>query len=197
MRLGCHLGDVAAAKRIRAIRDVDDEHHLTLVWRDLAEIGRFARLDNWQFRIVRQGTPGAYTFLLPARAKCRGDCSIRSAAPSACACPAHAGGACTAGRTGRAHPVVDADLAWRTRAAKRCGRDPRRLERALDLVIDAGPCVAEPTTVIDLAIEPPVVVRRGAGDLGAARAPGVERVLRHGLSRPACGMTRTQGKMRP
>ena len=64
--LGCHIGDAAAAQRIRQIRGVDDRHHLTLVLRDLAEIGRFARLDNWQFRIVRQGTPGSYTFLLPA-----------------------------------------------------------------------------------------------------------------------------------
>ena len=53
-------------ERIREIRGVDDAHHLTLVCRDLAEIGRFARLDNWQFRIVRQGTPGRFTFLLPA-----------------------------------------------------------------------------------------------------------------------------------
>src|SRR4030095_5260940 len=64
--LGCHLGDATAAERIRRIRGVDDAHHLTLVCRDLADAGRFTRLDNWQFRIVRQGIPGAYTFLVPA-----------------------------------------------------------------------------------------------------------------------------------
>ena len=64
--LGCHIGDADAAQRIRQIRGVDEGHHLTLVLRDLSEIGHFARLDNWQFRIVRQGTPGRYTFLLPA-----------------------------------------------------------------------------------------------------------------------------------
>ena len=51
---------------MRAIRGVDDRHLLTLVCRDLADAGRFARIDNWQFRIVRQGIPGPYTFLLPA-----------------------------------------------------------------------------------------------------------------------------------
>ena len=64
--LGCHLGDAAAARRIRQIRGVGDDHHLTLVLRDLSAIGHFARLDNWQFRIVRQGTPGRFTFVLPA-----------------------------------------------------------------------------------------------------------------------------------
>src|SRR6516162_1377249 len=64
--LGCRLDDARAVKRIRAIRALDERHHLTLVCHDLADIGRFARLDNWQFRIVRQGTPGPFTFLLPA-----------------------------------------------------------------------------------------------------------------------------------
>jgi tRNA threonylcarbamoyl adenosine modification protein (Sua5/YciO/YrdC/YwlC family) len=64
--LGARVGDAEAADRMRAIRGVDDKHFLTLVCRDLADAGRFARLANWQFRIVRQGIPGAFTFLLPA-----------------------------------------------------------------------------------------------------------------------------------
>ena len=62
---GCRVGDIAAAQRIRSLRGIDDKHHLTVVCRDLAEIGRYAVLDNWQFRIVKQGVPGSYTFLLP------------------------------------------------------------------------------------------------------------------------------------
>ena len=64
--LGCQLGDTAAARRIRHMRGVDEAHLFTLVLRDLSQIGHFAKLDNWQFRIVRQGTPGPYTFVLPA-----------------------------------------------------------------------------------------------------------------------------------
>src|SRR3954447_1750335 len=64
--LGCHIGDAEAARRIRRIRRLGEDHHLTLVLRDLSEIGRLARLDNWQFRIIRLGTPGSFTFLLPA-----------------------------------------------------------------------------------------------------------------------------------
>ena len=64
--LGCRIGDAEAVVRIRALRQIDDKHHLTLVCRDLAEVGRYAQLDNWQFRIVKEGVPGSFTFLLPA-----------------------------------------------------------------------------------------------------------------------------------
>src|SRR5213593_2289465 len=64
--LGCRLGDADAVKRIRAIRQVDEKHHLTLVCRNLAEIGRYAIVDNRQFRLLKLGTPGPFTFLLPA-----------------------------------------------------------------------------------------------------------------------------------
>ena len=84
--LGCHLGDAEAAKRIRRIRGVGDDHHLTLVLRDLSEIGHFARLDNWQFRIVRQGTPGRFTFVLPATREVPRRLQHPSGAPSAFAC---------------------------------------------------------------------------------------------------------------
>ena len=64
--LGCQLGNLEAARRIRQIRGIGDGHHLTLVCRDLAEIGHYAQIDTWQFRILKHGTPGSYTFILPA-----------------------------------------------------------------------------------------------------------------------------------
>src|SRR5437660_6899679 len=64
--LGCHIGDKAALERIRAIRQTDRHHHFTLVCRDLAEVGRYALVENWQYRLLRSHTPGAYTFLLKA-----------------------------------------------------------------------------------------------------------------------------------
>jgi len=170
--LGCQLGDLAAAKRIRQIRGVDDAHHLTLVCRDLADAGRFTRLSNWQFRIVRQGVPGAYTFLLPGTRE----------VPRRLLHPKRS----TIGFRVPDHPVVSALL-------KELGEpilsstlivagddaplnDPEairaRLETRIDGVIDAGPCVAEPTTIVDLAVEPAVIVRQGRGDaarLGLAR----------------------------
>jgi len=162
--LGCHLGDLAAAKRIRQIRGVGDDHHLTLVLRDLSEIGHFARLDNWQFRIVRQGTPGCFTFVLPATRE----------VPRRLQHPKRS----TVGVRVPGHPVVQAlldelgepilsstlILPGATEPLNDAQDIRDSLGRVLDLVIDAGPCAAEPTTVVDLAVVPPVVVRLGAGD---------------------------------
>jgi tRNA threonylcarbamoyl adenosine modification protein (Sua5/YciO/YrdC/YwlC family) len=64
--LGCALDAAGAVARLRALRGIDDRHHLSIVCRDLAQAGRYVRLDNWQFRVVRQGVPGPYTFVLPA-----------------------------------------------------------------------------------------------------------------------------------
>ena len=64
--LGCHIGDKAALERVRRIRQADRHHHFTLVCRNLADVGRFAKLATWQFRLIKACTPGPYTFLLPA-----------------------------------------------------------------------------------------------------------------------------------
>ena len=64
--LGCQLGNMDGIRRIRSIRHLDDRHHLTLVCRDFAQLGQFARVANPVFRAIRAATPGSYTFILPA-----------------------------------------------------------------------------------------------------------------------------------
>jgi len=162
--LGCRIGDAQAAERIRALRQVDDTHHLTLVCRDLAEVGRYAQLDNWQFRIVKEGVPGSFTFLLPAsrevprRLKHPGRRTVGIRVPDHAvvrALLAELGEpllSSTLIPAGAAHPLNDP-------AAIRA-----QYERELDLIIDSGACHLEPTTVVDLAVSPPVVIRAGRGD---------------------------------
>ena len=169
--LGCQLGDVKAAKRIRDIRGVDDAHHLTLVCRDLADAGRFTRLANWQFRIVRQGIPGPYTFLLPGTREVPRRLLHPKRSTIGLRVPDHPVVSALLGELGE--PILSSTLILpgdRTPL-----NDPEsiriRLEHAVDLVIDAGPCIAEPTTVVDLAVEPPVVVRQGVGDLARLGIP--------------------------
>src|SRR5687768_10789554 len=64
--LVCHLDDKAAAEKLRRIRAVDDKHNLTLLCRDLSELASYARVDNRQYRLLKHGTPGPYTFILEA-----------------------------------------------------------------------------------------------------------------------------------
>jgi len=162
--LGCHLGDLDAAKRIRRIRGVDDAHHLTLVCRDLADAGRFTRLSNWQFRIVRQGVPGAYTFLLPGTREVPRRLLHPKRSTIGIRVPDHPVVSALLGELGE--PILSSTLIVAGDDAPL--NDPEviraRLETQIDGVIDAGPCVAEPTTIVDLATEPAVIVRRGRGD---------------------------------
>ena len=171
--LGCQLGDLEAAKRIRQIRGVDDAHHLTLVCRDLADAGRFTRLDNWQFRIVRQGIPGAYTFLLPGTREVPRRLLHPKRSTIGLRVPDHPVVSALLEELGE--PILSSTLIMAGESAPL--NDPEvirgRLESRIDGVIDAGPCVAEPTTIVDLAVEPAVIVRQGRGDAARLGLTGV------------------------
>lgn len=162
--LGCQLGDLDAAERIRAIRGLGDRHFLTLACVDLADAARFVRLANWQFRIVRQGIPGPFTFLLPASREVPRRLLTDRRHTVGIRVPAHE--VVHALLAELREPILSSTLILPGDAAPL--DDPQvirdRLEHAIDLVIDAGPCANVPTTVIDLASEPATLVRQGGGD---------------------------------
>lgn len=163
--LGCRLGDAEAAIRIRALRQIDEDHHLTLVCRDLAEVGRYAQLDNWQFRIVKEGVPGSFTFLLPATREVPRRLKHPRRSTIGVRVPDHP--VVRALLTELAEPLLSSTLI--PPGADEPLNDPAairaRYEHALDLIIDSGACDLEPTTVVDLAVAPPAVRRVGRGDL--------------------------------
>ncbi|MEO5699419.1 MAG: L-threonylcarbamoyladenylate synthase [Casimicrobiaceae bacterium] len=162
--LGCHLGDSTAARRLRAIRGLGDDHHLTIVCRDLAEIGRYARIDTWQFRILKHATPGSYTFLLPATREVPRRLQHPKRSTVGVRVPDHPVVMALLAELGE--PILSSTLILPGESAPL--NDPEviraRLERSVDLVIDAGPCHLEPTTVVDLAGDPPTLIRLGRGD---------------------------------
>lgn len=163
--LGCGLGDREAQQRIRAIRGVDEDHPLTLVCRDLAEISVYAKVDNRQFRLLKANTPGCYTFILEATRE----------VPKRLQHPKRK----TVGLRVPDHPILQALLAelggpLLSTTLQLPGddhplNDPYTirdlLERQVDLVVDGGYGDVDTTTVIDLSGETPVLVRRGKGDI--------------------------------
>ena len=163
--LCCKLGDKEAVERIRHIRNVDDRHHLTLMCRDLSEIAQFARVDNAQYRLLKAATPGSYTFILEGTKEL----------PRRVLHPKRK----TIGLRVPEHAVVLALLAelegpLLTSTLLLPGEelpltDPEeireRMEKLVDLVIEAGPCGAQATTVIDLSSGTPQLVREGRGAL--------------------------------
>ena len=171
--LGCRIGDADAAERIRRLRGVDERHHLTLVCRDLTEVGRFARMDNAQFRIVRQGSGGAFTFLLRATSELPRRVQHPKRSTVGVRIPHHP--VVRALLAALAEPILSATLLLPgdSEPPHDAEQVAGRLGKRVDAIVDAGPCGTTPSTVIDLAAEPPVVVRRGLGDPAAL---GIEEV---------------------
>jgi tRNA threonylcarbamoyl adenosine modification protein (Sua5/YciO/YrdC/YwlC family) len=171
--LGCHIGDAKALERLRKVRGFDGKHHLTLMCRDLSEVATYAIVDDARYRLLKAATPGSYTFILRATRE----------VPRRLLHPKRK----TIGIRVPEHPVAHALLAELDEPVlsstlllpgepvplSDAGDIRGRLEHSLDLVIDAGSCGVEPSTVIDLTGEEPVVLRQGKGSL----APfNVERV---------------------
>ena len=162
--LGCGLDAVDAVARLRALRGVDEGHRLTLVCLDLAQVGRYARLDNWQFRVVRQGVPGPFTFVLPATREVPRRFKHAKRRTIGVRVPAHAVAAALVDAIGE--PILSSSLILP--GDERPLNDGDAILAALggriDAVVDAGPCTGEPSTIVDLSAPPGEVVRRGRGD---------------------------------
>lgn len=161
--LGCRIGDKAAIERIRAIRNVDERHLLTLVCRDLAEIGQYARVNNVQFRLLKAATPGSYTFILQATREVPKRLLHRSRRTIGLRVPDHKVAQALLAEIGE--PLLSSTLILPgdDEPLNDAEEIRDRLERRIDLVLDAGSCGIVPTTVVDLTADAPVITRVGRG----------------------------------
>jgi tRNA threonylcarbamoyl adenosine modification protein (Sua5/YciO/YrdC/YwlC family) len=163
--LGCHLGDKAAMERIRRIREVDKEHHFTLMCRDLSEISSYTKLENDAYRLMKNLTPGPYTFILKASRDVprrlqhpkRRTIGIRVPDNQITLALLEALG----------QPIMSSTLILPDTELPLT--DPYQirviLEHDVNLVIDGGFCDIEPSTVIDMTTGLPEVLRAGKGSL--------------------------------
>lgn len=162
--LGCHIGDKDALERIRALRKLDKNHNFTLMCRDLSELATYARVNNQAFRLLKNHTPGAYTFILEATA----DVPRRLLHPKrktiGLRVPDNAIALALLEELGE--PLMTSSLLLP--GEEYAMTDPYEirdtLQHHVDLVIDGGYCGLEPTTVVDLTEETPQLVRQGKGD---------------------------------
>jgi len=163
--LGCHLGDARALARLRRVRALDERHHLTLMCSDLAQVANFAMVNNAQYRLIRAATPGSFTFILRARRELPRRLLHARRKTIGVRIPAHPVARALLAELGE--PMLSATLHLPRDAEPLA--DPTeiraRLEHELELVVDAGACGIEPSTVVDLTGDEPVVLRRGKGDL--------------------------------
>jgi len=161
--LGCHRGDAKATERLRRIRGIDERHHLTLMCRDVSEIARYAMVDDAQFRLLKAVAPGSYTFILRARREVPRRLARKKTI--GVRVPGHPVAHALLAELGE--PMVSATLLLPGAATPLSGPQEIRaaLEHRLDLVIDAGPCGVDASTVIDLTGATPLVLRKGSGSL--------------------------------
>lgn len=163
--LGCQLGNKKGLQRIRQIRQLKDQHCLTLLCRDISEMALFAQLENPIFRLIKANTPGPYTFLLPVTTHVprylinskRKTIGIRIPDNKI----VHA-----------LLEMIDQPLVSTTLILPDTDLpliEPEALSdilgKRVDLVIDGGFCGLEPTTVIDLSSNTPEIIRCGKGDI--------------------------------
>ena len=169
--LVCQLDDKAAVDRLRRIRGVDDKHHLTLLCRDLSELASYARVDNRQYRLLKLGTPGPYTFILDATKEVPRRVSHPSRKTIGLRVPE--GAALQALLELHGGPLLGTTLIapGETESMNDAEEILARFDKLIDGVIDAGACPSQPTTVLDLTpMEKggdPKVVREGRGKLAA------------------------------
>ncbi|AZY49945.1 L-threonylcarbamoyladenylate synthase [Bordetella avium] len=162
--VAARLDDKDAADRLRRLRGLDERHHLTLLCRDLAEIGQFAKVDNRQYRLLKLATPGPWTFILEATREVPRRVSHPSRKTIGIRVPDHAVALALLEQVGA--PLLSTTLIPKGEDDALNDAEAISLRFAHDLaaVIDAGACPQHPTTVIDLTGDEPVVLRRGRGD---------------------------------
>jgi tRNA threonylcarbamoyl adenosine modification protein (Sua5/YciO/YrdC/YwlC family) len=161
--IGCHLNDKNALDRIRAIRKLDKNHNLTLVCRDLSDVGVYAKVDNSTYRLLKSHTPGAYTFILKATGEVPRRLLHEKRRTIGLRVPDNA--IAQALLASHGEPLMSCSLIMPGEALPMT--DPyeirEQLEHCVDLIIDGGFCGFEPTTVVDLQEGVPVLIRQGSG----------------------------------
>lgn len=163
--IGCHLDDKDAVARIRQIRGLDEKHLMTLMCRDLSELAKYARVDNAQFRLLKNNTPGSYTFILEATKEVPRRLQHPKRSTVGLRIPDHPVALALLEELGE--PLLSSTLILPEahQPLTDVGEIREHLERAVDLIIEGGAVGVEPTTVIDLTDSVPVLVRRGKGEV--------------------------------
>jgi tRNA threonylcarbamoyl adenosine modification protein (Sua5/YciO/YrdC/YwlC family) len=162
--LGCQLGNKRGLETIRRIRKLDDKHNFTLVCRDLSELGNYAKVDNSAYRLLKNHTPGPYTFILKATSEVPKRLMHPKRRTIGLRVPNN--NIALALLAGLDEPLMSVTMMLPGDDVPMT--DPYEirqvLEHELDLVIDGGYCGMEATSVIDWVDDVPVVVRQGQGD---------------------------------
>ncbi|MFQ1050484.1 L-threonylcarbamoyladenylate synthase [Avibacterium paragallinarum] len=164
--LGCMLGDKHAMDRIVQIRQLPENHNFTLVCSDLSELSTYAMVNNVAYRLIKNNTPGRYTFILTATKEVPRRLMTSKRKTIGLRVPDNQIALALLNTLGE--PILSCSLmlpgeAFITQSDPEEIRD--RLEHQVDLIINGGYLGQEPTTVVDLTENTPVILREGSGSI--------------------------------
>ena len=162
--LGCQLGNRDGRDRILRIRGLDEKHHFTLMCKDFAQLGQFVHVDKSAFRAIKAATPGPYTFVLPATQEVPRRLMHAKKKTVGVRIPDHVFVQALLETLGEPILTSTLILPGETEPRSQGWEIKEELDHVVDLVVEAGETLAEPTTVIDWSEGYPEVVRVGAGD---------------------------------
>ncbi len=163
--LGCRLEDKNAMERICKIRKLDGNHNFTLVCRDLSELSTYAHVDNTAFRLIKNNTPGNYTFILKATKEVQRRLMNDKRKTIGLRVPSNP--IALALLESLNEPMMSTSLMLPGNDFTES--DPEAIQdsigKLVDLIIHGGYLGQQPTTVIDLTENTPEVIREGVGDV--------------------------------
>ncbi len=162
--LGSRLGNRDGRDRILRIRGLDDKHHFTLMCRDFAQLGHFVQVNNSAFRAIKAATPGPYTFVLPATQEVPRRLLHPKKKTVGVRIPDHVFVQALLETLDEPLLTSTLILPGETEPRSLGWEIKEELDHQVDIVVEAGETLAEPTTVVDWSEGYPEVVRVGAGD---------------------------------
>ncbi|HKM16483.1 MAG TPA: L-threonylcarbamoyladenylate synthase [Marinospirillum sp.] len=165
--LGCCVGEKKAVERIKRIRNLDDKHNFTLMCADLSDLSTYAKVDNAVFRLLKNTTPGPYTFILNATNEVPRLLLHPKRRTIGLRVPDHTLTRALLAELGTAMMSVTLIMPDEEFPLFDAQTIQERLGKLVDLVIDGGTCSIEPTSVINLCTGVPEITREGRGDLSA------------------------------
>lgn len=162
---GCRMADKQALDRIRRIRRLDDRHNFTIIGKDVAQISNFANISNDAFRLMKNITPGPFTFIFKATREVPRRLQHPKRKTVGVRIPDHPVVKCLLEELGE--PMFSSTLILP--GDQEAYSDPvdirERMEHEVELIIDSGIVTYSPTTILDLTGKNPEIIREGKGDL--------------------------------
>ena len=161
--LGWRAGNKKAQDRVIRLRQLGRKDHFTYCCRTLSDVSRFAHVSNWAHRLIRQLTPGPFTFILPATNNVPKHHGQKRPLEIGIRIPDHQ--VVQAILDAIDEPIFSSSLILPGLEDEILDTEDLydAVHRDVDLFVDAGHCPMEPTTLLDLTGDGPRVLRQGQG----------------------------------